>query len=382
MVRLLSQGSDGIFQVALASTILFSPERAPTAGAIAVAFATILLPFTVLGPFVGILLDRWRRRRIVMASNVIRAVLLVVIALLIIHDDVGWLFYLLVLAAFSVNRFLLAGLAASLPHVVSRDLLVTANAISPTCGTLAYLTGLGFGGAVHAASHSDSMVLVVGAACYFLSAILAAWLPNLGPDLEGIDTAVRERLGNVVSDRRDDPALPQPPRAGRCGGRTRWFRSSRRFLGCGIRRRCRGHTVDGKTFRYGQVRHRAWRPRSDDPSLPGHALHPLGRRCHCLRPRHHHPGRKDLRRHHPAASGRRQLTRPRLRPLRRPVQCGVRRRGTTSGSGSPHRRQVVCRARDSLALVSPHRRHSFTSLVSSPVHTRVGLIRGLSTSSQ
>lgn len=115
------------------------------------AFATILLPFTVLGPFVGILLDRWRRRRIVMASNVIRAVLLFVVAQLVIRDDVGWLFYLLVLTVFSVNRFLLAGLAASPPHVVSRDLLVTANAISPTCGTLAYLTGLGFGGAVHAA---------------------------------------------------------------------------------------------------------------------------------------------------------------------------------------------------------------------------------------
>jgi len=57
-VRLLSQGSDGIFQVALVSTVLFSPERAPTAGAIAVAFATILLPFTVLGPFVGVFLDR------------------------------------------------------------------------------------------------------------------------------------------------------------------------------------------------------------------------------------------------------------------------------------------------------------------------------------
>lgn len=202
-VRLLSQGSDGIFQVALASTILFSPERAPTAGAIAVGFATILLPFTVLGPFVGILLDRWRRRRIVMVSNVIRAVLLIVIALLVIHDDVGWLFYLLVLAAFSVNRFLLAGLSASLPHVVSRDLLVTANAISPTCGTLAYLTGLGFGGAVHAASHSDSTVLLVGAVFYFLSALVAAWLPNLGPDLEGIDSALREGLGNVVSGLRD-----------------------------------------------------------------------------------------------------------------------------------------------------------------------------------
>jgi MFS family permease len=197
-VRLLSQASDGIFQVALASTVLFSPERAPTAGAIAAAFATILLPFTVFGPFVGVLLDRWSRRRILMASNASRAVLLLLIALLVVRDDVGWLFYLLVLTAFSVNRFLLAGLSASLPHVVSRDLLVTANAISPTSGSLAYLCGLAFGGAVHAVSHSDGIVLLVGAMSYFLSANLALRLPNLGPDLKGIDSEVREALGNVV----------------------------------------------------------------------------------------------------------------------------------------------------------------------------------------
>jgi len=53
-VRLFSQASDGIFQVALASTILFSPERAPSAGAIAAGFAVLLLPFSVLGPFAGV----------------------------------------------------------------------------------------------------------------------------------------------------------------------------------------------------------------------------------------------------------------------------------------------------------------------------------------
>jgi MFS family permease len=196
-VRLMSQGSDGIFQVALASTVLFSPERAPTPGAIATAFATILLPFTVLGPFVGVFLDRWSRRRILMVSNSIRVILLLFVAFLVVRDNVSWLFYLLVLAAFSVNRFLLAGLSASLPQVVSRELLVTANAVSPTSGTLAYLCGIAFGGAVHAVSHSDGTVLVVGAASYLLSALLASRLPNLGPDLEGIETAARKALGSV-----------------------------------------------------------------------------------------------------------------------------------------------------------------------------------------
>lgn len=197
-VRLVSQASDGIFQVALASTILFSPERAPTAAAMAAAFAVILLPFTLLGPFVGVFLDRWPRRLILMASNAVRAVLLLVIALLVVRNDVQWLFYALVLTAFSVNRFLLAGLSAGLPHVVSRELLVTANAVSPTCGTLAYLGGLALGGGVRAVAHSDGTVLVVGAAAYLLSAIVASRLPGLGPDLEGVDRAVREALGSVV----------------------------------------------------------------------------------------------------------------------------------------------------------------------------------------
>ena len=202
-VRLLSQGSDGVFQVALVSTVLFSPERAPTVGAIALAFATILVPLTILGPFVGVFLDRWSRRRILMVSNAIRVVLLLVIALLVVRDDIGWLFYLFVLASFSVNRFLLAGLSASLPHVVSREFLVTANGVSPTCGTLAYLCGLAFGGAVHALWHSDGIVLVVAAVSYLVSALLAWRLPNIGPDLEKVDSAVRLALDNVVRGLRD-----------------------------------------------------------------------------------------------------------------------------------------------------------------------------------
>ncbi len=197
-VRLLSQASDGVFQVALASTVLFSPERAPSAGAIAAAFAMILLPFSILGPFVGVFLDRWQRRRILTLSNAVRGALLVVIALLVMRNDLGPVFYLLVLGAFSVNRFLLAGLSASLPHVVAREHLVTANAVSPTSGTLAYLGGLGAGGAVHAVAHHDEVVLFVGAACYLLSALVATRLPHLGPDLDGVDTEVQEALGNVV----------------------------------------------------------------------------------------------------------------------------------------------------------------------------------------
>ena len=212
-VRLLSQFSDGVFQVALVSSVLFSPERAPNAAAIAAGFATILLPFSVLGPFVGVFLDRWSRRRTLMISNLIRAGLLVLVALLVSRDNVGPLFFVLVLAAFSVNRFLLAGLSASLPHVVDRDLLVTANSVVPTCGSLAYLLGLGAGGALHAATDSDPAVINTAAVLYLLSAAVAYLLPFLGPDLDKAGEAVREALGNVVRGLVD--ATRHLPRLGR-----------------------------------------------------------------------------------------------------------------------------------------------------------------------
>ncbi len=212
-VRLLSQGADGVFQVALVSSVLFAPERAPDAGAIAAGFATILLPFSVLGPFVGVFLDRWSRRKILVVANLVRVLLLLVVAWLVGQGDVGWAFYGLVLGAFSVNRFLLAGMSASLPHVVPRDLLVTANAVSPTSGTLAYLVGLGAGGAVHAASSSDALVIVAGATFYLLSALLALTLPPLGPDLSAADDQVQEAVHHVLRGLVD--AARHLPRLGR-----------------------------------------------------------------------------------------------------------------------------------------------------------------------
>ena len=79
-VRIASQLTDGVFQVALASYVVFSPERAPGPGAIAAALAVVLLPFSVLGPFVGVLLDRWSRRQVLAWSNFVRVGLVAVLA--------------------------------------------------------------------------------------------------------------------------------------------------------------------------------------------------------------------------------------------------------------------------------------------------------------
>src|SRR3954463_11616148 len=78
--RLLSQGADGIFQASLASAVLFSPERETDAAKGALAFCVLLLPSSLVGPFAGVLLDRWSRSRVLVRANLVRASLVVAVA--------------------------------------------------------------------------------------------------------------------------------------------------------------------------------------------------------------------------------------------------------------------------------------------------------------
>ena len=136
-VRLFGQFADGVFQASLAGTILFNPEHAAKAGDIAAGFAVLLLPYSMLGPFAGVLLDRWSRQRVLFGANLIRAVMVVGVAAEIASGVHGAPFYLSALLVISVNRFVLSALSAAQPHVVRPDQLITANAIAVTAGAVA-----------------------------------------------------------------------------------------------------------------------------------------------------------------------------------------------------------------------------------------------------
>ncbi|MGZ4437140.1 MAG: MFS transporter, partial [Nocardioidaceae bacterium] len=199
-VRVASQLTDGVFQVALASYVIFSPERQPSPSAIAAALAVVLLPFSVLGPFVGVLLDRWSRRQVLAWSNFVRVGVVALIALLVATDVHGPGLFLVVLVALSVNRFLLAGLAASLPHVVEVEDLLTANALTPTLGTLAFLVGLGAGTGFRILVSSDVAVLLLAAVLYGAAGMVTLRIPRrlLGPDHDPLRPGLREAVGDVA----------------------------------------------------------------------------------------------------------------------------------------------------------------------------------------
>ncbi|MGW5673841.1 MFS transporter [Streptomyces sp. NPDC003860] len=219
-VRLLSQTADGVYQVALATYVVFSPEKQTSPAAIASAMAVLLLPYSLVGPFAGVLLDRWRRRQVFLYGNLLRALLACGTALLILASVPDWLFYLSALMVTGINRFVLAGLSAALPRVVDDDRLVIANALSPTAGTLAAFAGGGLAFVVRlVSSDSDAAVVLLGAALYLCSALASLRMSRelLGPDPDRVQprllTAVASTARGLASGLRHLAERPAATRA-------------------------------------------------------------------------------------------------------------------------------------------------------------------------
>jgi len=190
-VRWMGQGTDGLYQSALAAFLLFSPERAASAQAAAVAFAVVLLPYSLIGPVVGTVLDKFSRRQIIFFANNLRALVLIFVACLLLLGNTGILLTFTVLVSFGINRLILAGLSAATPRLVSPENLIGANALSVTGGTIAIVLGGGIGVGLRQIFNSaadpdqaDSLLVIVAALGYFIAALLAlrAKRDEFGPE--------------------------------------------------------------------------------------------------------------------------------------------------------------------------------------------------------
>ena len=182
--------TDGIFQSALASFILFSPERQANALGAALAFAVVLLPYSIIGPFVGTILDRVSRQRAIVFSNLSRAITLLIIALLLFQGHTGIEITVFVLIAFGVNRLILAGLSAGIPLMIESKSLISANALAVTGGSVWVVLGGGIGlgmrsllDSVTNADSADGYIILLGAVGYLTTSLHALNLKKdeIGP---------------------------------------------------------------------------------------------------------------------------------------------------------------------------------------------------------
>ena len=196
--RLISQAGDGIVTAGVGTYVFFNATTFPSPAAGAAAFAVLYLPYSLIGPFAGVFIDRWSRRQILVWSALLRSVFVALTAASMALSNRGVLLYVAVLLVLGVNRFFLSSLSAALPHVVAEDKLVMANSVSPTAGgisaTIGGVIALGLNVATGNTERGAAITLLAGGACYVAASLVAA-------------TMARDRLGPASATARRGPLL-------------------------------------------------------------------------------------------------------------------------------------------------------------------------------
>jgi len=185
--RMVSQFGDGVFNAALTAYLFFSATSFPDPAAAVDAFAVLYLPYSLIGPFAGVFIDRWSRRQIIVWGALIRAAMVAVTGFVVLSGQTKYPLYVCALAVLGVNRFFLSAVSAGTPHVVNRDNLVMANAVAPTSGTILGFVGGAIGLGVHLITGGglagSAAAVWFGGACYVAAGFLGLRMQRdlLGP---------------------------------------------------------------------------------------------------------------------------------------------------------------------------------------------------------
>lgn len=210
-IRLISQSADGLFQAALVASVVFSPDRQSTTTGFAIATLVVSLPFSVIGPFTGVFIDRWPRRKILQVAPWFRSALV----WLVLFDPTkqAVAFYAGALWVLSVNRFYLATAQAVVPRLVPTEDLLMANSMATVGGTVALLVGVFVGGWLADLSGNTPVIVIAGAMWLIASFVAARITTDLAPH-QIPEAPMRDELQRVAREFADGLGrLVRTPRA-------------------------------------------------------------------------------------------------------------------------------------------------------------------------
>jgi len=198
-VQFLAQAGDGLFQTAVAKAVAFGGQKgfdvesASSVDELITIVLVLFVPYTIISPFLGVVIDRWDRRKLLFVSNGLRALLVAVIALLGVQttaeEPVGGLLgteilpsaflFLVFMLTLAATRVVLATKAAALPATLDGSSLVEANAVSQLGGALFQLGAAGVAFVASSLVPAAPLVLA-GAVVYGVAASIAMLIQRAG----------------------------------------------------------------------------------------------------------------------------------------------------------------------------------------------------------
>ncbi|HKV35511.1 MAG TPA: MFS transporter [Pyrinomonadaceae bacterium] len=167
--QVVSQMGDWFDTIALYTIILNLTGSGRDVGLLLVAR---FLPSFLFGPLSGVVADRFSRQRIMIVTDILRA--LVVLGFLFVRRaDQLWIVYVLTVCQLGLSTFFEPAKTAAIPSIVEDRELVAANAISSVTWSVMLTLGAAIGGLITGWFGTDA-AFILDAASYLLSAALIA----------------------------------------------------------------------------------------------------------------------------------------------------------------------------------------------------------------
>ncbi|HEY7848259.1 MAG TPA: MFS transporter [Candidatus Limnocylindria bacterium] len=179
--QVVSDIGDGITLLLL---LLVINELTGSTVALALMAIAEALPQMTVGLAAGVYVDRWDRRRVMLASDLLRAVIVAGYALVALSGFVP-LLYLLGFAHASVSTFFRPARAALMPHIVPAPGLPAANSLAQTSQVIGSVIGAAIAGLVFGLFGTGTIGFVIDAATFLVSFALVSRIAASAGQVEG-----------------------------------------------------------------------------------------------------------------------------------------------------------------------------------------------------
>ena len=181
--QVVSDIGDGITLLLL---LLVINELTGSTVALALMAIAEALPQLTVGLAAGVYVDRWDRRRVMLASDLLRAGIVASYAVVALSGIVP-LLYVLGFAHASVSTFFRPARAALLPHIVPAEGLPAANSLAQASQVIGSVIGAGIAGLVFGLFGTGTIGFVIDALTFLVS---FAFISRIAVDAGRVSGAV------------------------------------------------------------------------------------------------------------------------------------------------------------------------------------------------
>ena len=179
LAQIVSEIGDWFYTLSIYTLLLQLTGRASS---VALALVLQVLPQTLVGPTAGVINDRLRRKRVMIAADLARFV--IVLAMLLVRSpSAAWMVYPLLLAETIMAAFFEPARSSVIPNIAAAGEVLIANTLSSATWSVNLLVGASVGGVV-AAFFGRDVVFVLNALSFLLSAILISGMHFAEPHAE------------------------------------------------------------------------------------------------------------------------------------------------------------------------------------------------------